>query len=379
MNWSFSLGRVSNIDIRVHFTFFFILLLGAMQWGGSLGNGQAALFGVLVTLLLFVCVLLHELGHSLVAQRLGIPVKQILLMPLGGVALLGRNPEKPKHELLIAVAGPLVNVAIIAALLVLTPLLGIDMPSLAGGRPAPGLDTLVWWMLLANVSLVLFNLIPAFPLDGGRMFRALLAMRLGNLRATRIAARLGQVLAFGLGLLGLVTGNFLLVLIAVFIFFGAGAETVEAQARGILGSVKARDAANRYAVTLTVGDRLSTVAPLMMATQQADFAVMLSGQPIGVLRGADVQHALTTGTGDAYVTGIMQREFLRVDAEQNLYDVRNIMAERGASVAAVYEGDAYVGLLTMGGIQEVLRLWLTSKRGKTGTPSTPSGTVVGRA
>ena len=119
------------------------------------------------------------------------------------VALLGRNPDKPRHELVIAAAGPLVNVAIIAVLLVLMPLLGIDLPSLVGGQPAPGLDTLVWWMLLANISLVLFNLIPAFPLDGGRMFRALLAMRMGNARATQIASRLGQLLAVGLGFVGL--------------------------------------------------------------------------------------------------------------------------------------------------------------------------------
>lgn len=378
MNWSFSLGRVSNIDIRVHFTFFFILLFGALQWGGSLGNGQAALFGVLVTTLLFVCVLLHELGHSLVAQRLDIPVKQILLMPLGGVALLGRNPDKPKHELVIAAAGPLVNVAIIAALLVLMPLLGIDMPSLASGRPAPGLDTLVWWMLLANVSLVLFNLIPAFPLDGGRMFRALLAMRIGHARATQIASRVGQLLAVGLGFVGLFTTNFLLILVAAFVFFGASAETAEAKAREILSRVKARDAANRYAVTLSAGDRLSQVMPLMMATHQTSFAVMFNGQVMGVVSEADLRRAVTAGTGDAYIAGIMQREFLRVDAEQTLYEVRNTLAENNSPVAAVYEGETYLGLVTFSGIQEILRLWLTSKPRQAGSPSQPSGTVVGR-
>lgn len=378
MNWSFSLGRVSNIDIRVHFTFFFILLFGALQWGGSLGNGQAALFGVLVTTLLFVCVLLHELGHSLVAQRLDIPVKQILLMPLGGVALLGRNPDKPRHELLIAAAGPLVNVAIIAVLLVVAPLLGIDAPSLASGRPAPGLDTLVWWMLLANVSLVLFNLIPAFPLDGGRMFRALLAMRIGHARATQIASRVGQLLAVGLGFVGLFTTNFLLILVAAFVFFGASAETAEAKAREILSRVKARDAANRYAVTLSAGDRLSQVMPLMMATHQTSFAVMFNGQVMGVVSEADLRRAVTAGTGDAYIAGIMQREFLRVDAEQTLYEVRNTLVEKNSPVAAVYEGDTYLGLVTFSGIQEILRLWLTSKPGQAGSPSQPSGTVVGR-
>jgi len=379
MNWSFSLGRVSNIDIRVHFTFFFILLFGAMQWGGSLGNGQAALFGVLVTLLLFACVLLHELGHSLVAQRLGIPVKQILLMPLGGVALLGRNPDKPRHELVIAAAGPLVNVAIIAVLLVLMPLLGIDLPSLVGGQPAPGLDTLVWWMLLANISLVLFNLIPAFPLDGGRMFRALLAMRIGHARATQIASRVGQLLAVGLGFVGLFTTNFLLILVAAFVFFGASAEAGEARAREILGRVKARDAANRHAASLSVGDRLSQVMPLMIATRQTSFAVMFNGQVLGVVTEADLRRAVAAGTGDAYIAGIMQRDFLRVDAEQTLYEVRTMLAEKNSPVAAVYDGEAYLGLVTLGGIQEILRLWLTSQPGQTGSPSQPSGTVVGRA
>src|SRR5581483_5051654 len=175
MNWSFRIARVAGIDIKIHATFVLILLLGGWQWGSRFGPA-GVLFGVLLMLLLLVCVTLHELGHSVVAQRFGVPVRAIVLLPLGGVALLSRNPAKPLHELLIAAAGPLVNVAIAIVLLAATGttnVLGVlDGQGLIEGQlPGPSLQLLLAWLLAANASLVIFNLIPAFPLDGGRMLR----------------------------------------------------------------------------------------------------------------------------------------------------------------------------------------------------------------
>ena len=220
MTWSFRIAQIAGINIRVHVTFFLILALGAIQWGGQGGGLDGALFGVVLMLLLFTCVTLHELGHSIVANRLGVPVREIVLLPLGGVAVMNKQPEKPIHEFLISIAGPLVNVVI--ALLLAIPVGAQVRMSLLDGRGLlpetvndPSLNTLLFWLFSANISLVVFNLIPAFPLDGGRILRSLLALAIGYPRATRIAMAIGQTIAIGLGGFGVLSGNLGLALIAV--------------------------------------------------------------------------------------------------------------------------------------------------------------------
>ncbi|MFN8499581.1 MAG: site-2 protease family protein [Anaerolineae bacterium] len=270
-NWSYSIGRVAGINIKIHVTFVFILLFGAMQWGGLTSPG-AALFGVLLTLLLFVCVTLHELGHSFVARAFGINVNDIVLSPLGGVAFLTRLPDKPLHELLIAAAGPAVNIAIALALLVVGVVAGVgseSVTSMAATLRQPSLGTLWLWLILANVSLVLFNIIPAFPLDGGRIFRSLLALGIGNVRATHVAALVGQVMAVLLGVFGVFNGNILLVAVALFIFFAAAQENayVRSQARQAAAPAPALPA------RLDAG----------MSLDEARRLVVVSGQPIGAV------------------------------------------------------------------------------------------------
>ena len=201
MGWSFRIARVAGIDIKVHITFFLILILAAVQWGGISGGADGALFGVVLMVLLFVCVTLHELGHGLAARYFGVPVREITLLPLGGVAVMTKNPDKPLHELIIAAAGPLVNV-VIAGLLFIPVGAQVRMNLLDGRGLLPDLtaitaSTLLVWLFAANVSMIVFNLIPAFPLDGGRILRALLAMALGFARATRIASVIGQIIAVG--------------------------------------------------------------------------------------------------------------------------------------------------------------------------------------
>ena len=183
MSWAFRVAHVRGIDIKVHITFFLILILGGLQWADSVPDSplEGMLFGVVLMLLLFVCVTLHELGHSIVAQGYGIPVKEIILLPLGGVALISKQPERPLHELVIAAAGPLVNAIIAALLFGVIASTGTTLASLSDlGRllNAPSLQTLLLWLLAANVSLFVFNLIPAFPLDGGRILVSLLPNRL---------------------------------------------------------------------------------------------------------------------------------------------------------------------------------------------------------
>jgi Zn-dependent protease len=243
MSWSIKLTEIAGIPIKMHLTFLLIVLLGAWQWAGRSGDPVGgALFGALLMLALFLCVLLHELGHSLTARYFGIQTHEILLLPLGGVAQLSKNPDQPRQELWIALAGPLVNVLIALLLIVigLTPQVKLfdyvlDGRGLSAALGAElSLNTLLLWLLSANVSLVLFNLIPAFPLDGGRILRALLAMGLGHRRATRIASGIGQFAAVGFFLFGLLNGNLILALVAIVIFVGATQETAAAESKVVL-------------------------------------------------------------------------------------------------------------------------------------------------
>src|SRR3712207_5323661 len=225
MGGAFKLGRFSGIDVKVHWTFFLLLAFFAFLGYQASGSLLGALTSTVTIVALFICVLLHEFGHSLVAQRLGIEIHSITLLPLGGVSNLESLPEKPADEVKITLAGPLVNV-------VLAPIFfGVGL--LLGAVPRMPADLFMgigsvgqffFYLGYLNVVLAVFNLIPAFPLDGGRILRALLTTRLGALRATEISSVVGQLFAAAFFIIGLLGGNFLLALVAVFIFFGASGE-----------------------------------------------------------------------------------------------------------------------------------------------------------
>jgi Zn-dependent protease len=221
--WSWHLGRILGIPTRIHASFALVLLwIGVSTWT-SAQSGLAVMLGLAFALAIFACVLLHEFGHALVARRFGIGTRRITLLPIGGVAELERSPEDPRAELWIALAGPAVNFAIAAVL----SLVGFT----TGAFASAGLAKLVFTALVwANLLLGLFNLIPAFPMDGGRVFRAWAQRRHGRLRATRMAAKLGRGLAVGFGIWALVAGNLVLGLIAVFVWFAAGRELAMVEA-----------------------------------------------------------------------------------------------------------------------------------------------------
>ncbi len=361
MRWSYRVARVSGIDIRLHITFLLIVLLFGAQWGSEHGT-PGTIFGVVLVLALFFCVLLHELGHSLVAQRFGIEVREILLLPLGGVALLSRNPSRPLHELLIALAGPLVNVVLAVAIGTILYWTG-NVTLLGTNAMLQGLDlaltwqTLLLWLLEANILLVGFNMIPAFPLDGGRVLRAVLAMGIGNRRATRIASVIGQGLALLMGMYALVTLDFFLLLIALFIFLGAGQEQTIEQASTILSTRCVGDAYNKHVLTLTIGDRVSKVVDYILTSYQPDFAVVQGSRLLGVVTRDDVLRLMSRAPADMhvldlYVTSIMQREIVRVDASQSLDVVQQTMSGKNVRTVAVFEGDTYLGLLNRDDIAE---------------------------
>ena len=371
MNLSFTLTRIAGIPIRLHITFFLIILLGGWQWAQRAAEPlSGAIFGAALMIALFLCVALHELGHSLTARAFGIETREILLMPLGGVAQLNKNPERPQHELLIALAGPLVNVVIAVLLVIvgLTPQLDLFSYLLNGqGLSAllssePTIRNFLLWLLSANVSLVLFNLIPAFPLDGGRIFRSLLAMVLEARTATRIATVVGQLIAIGLGIVSLANGNFLLALIAVFIFVGASQESAVAESKVVLTTHRLGDAYNRHVITLQNGNRLSHVVDYLLTSYQPDFAVLFGKKLLGVVTRDDAMKALAAYDYDPFVSEIMRREVLKLDADLNLDEAREQLAENGARVAAVYDQDDFLGLINLEDIQEAFTVLMFNER-----------------
>jgi Zn-dependent protease len=253
VKWSWNIGRLAGIELRIHATFVLLIAwVGASCWMANQSIG-AVLAGVVFMLALFSCVVLHEMGHALAAKRFGVPTKDITLLPIGGVARLERMPEEPSQELWIALAGPAVNVAL-AALLYGWLSFKHEWEPLSRLHVATG--PFFERLLVANISLVLFNLIPAFPMDGGRILRAILAWRMPHLRATRIASQVGQGLAFVLGATGLFT-NPMLILIALFVWLGASQEAASVEMKAALSGTPVREVMLTDFETLRAGDTLA--------------------------------------------------------------------------------------------------------------------------
>ncbi len=280
MSWSFSIGRILGSDLRVHATFFLLLMwIGASAYMDD--GPMAALENVAFVVALFACVVAHEFGHALTARRYGIKTPDITLLPIGGMARLERMPEKPAQEITVALAGPAVNIVI---WLVLTLILGAKT-SITGFTDIENVEIgFLQRLAVVNLFLALFNLLPAFPMDGGRVFRAFLALSMDRARATRIAAMAGQALAFLFGWLGLTSGNPVLVLIAVFIFMAATAENSDVALHEVARTLKARDAMITSFETLSPDDSLQAATAALIRTTQHEFPVKdHGGQLVGFL------------------------------------------------------------------------------------------------
>ena len=353
MNHSFSLARVAGIPIRVHITFALILLFGMAQWGIPYGVG-GAFFGLALMLLLFLCVTLHELGHALAARAVGIGTREIILLPIGGIAFLERNPREPRHELFIALAGPAVNGVLAIGLGVVAWAFGIGVGTgltLPEGTPSPAL--LITWLFAANLSLAAFNLIPAFPLDGGRVLRALLSMRWGEGSATRTAVSIGRSIAIGMGFVGLLTFNLALMLIALFLYLSCGQGQRTTEARVVLNTRRVGDVYNKHALTVAPFDRVSTVIHYLLTSYQPDFAVMQGQRVVGLVTRNDVLKVLAKGKDDPYIAEVMQTRVLFVPDTMTLDEVQSEMEARQQSVVAVHEDNGtYLGLVSMEDLAE---------------------------
>ena len=314
--WSLRLGSLLGVPVFVHWTF--LLLIGWLM-AGPLLSGQADAVAVSLrtgafVIAVFGCVLLHEMGHALAARRYGVRTRDIVLLPIGGVARLERMPEKPSQELVVALAGPLVNV-VIAALLIPAVLL-IDGPR-AFTAPADGSIFKAGFLAslaIVNIMLVAFNAIPAFPMDGGRVLRAVLAMFVDRGSATRAAAMVGRVAAVLFAIYGLYSGQFMLLLIALFVFTAAGAEARAEEFKSVLRGVPLSRAMMTRFVTLRASRTLGDASRELLAGSQQDFPVLSddaeadddAGALVGVLTRTDLARGLAAGWHEESVSSLMQ-------------------------------------------------------------------------
>jgi Zn-dependent protease/predicted transcriptional regulator len=352
MKWSLRLGKLLGIDVYLHFTFLLLLtFLGFYYWRATEDIG-AALQSVGFIVALFACVVLHELGHALMARRYGINTRDITLFPIGGIARLEKMPEKPMQELWVALAGPTVNVVIAAILLLGLTVTGgikeVEEISATGGS---------FWLrlVLLNLVLVVFNLLPAFPMDGGRVLRALLALRLGRRRATAIAANIGQGMAILFVILGFFYNPFL-ILIGIFVYLGAQAEAAQVEMQSALAGLYVRDAMMTNYRTLEVQDTLDKAVTELLAGSQQDFPVMNNEKPVGMLRRNDLVKALSEGRHDVAVAKSMCSDCDTVDEAVSLEKAVESMRARQCATMPVMSGGRMVGLLTLENVTEMIMI-----------------------
>ena len=358
MAWSFPIARIFGTQLRIHVTFF-LLIAGFGVWGFRAAGLEGALFAALFVIALFGCVVLHEFGHALAGRLFGIRTPDITLLPIGGLARLERMPRNPWHEFVIAIAGPAVNVAIasaIAVLLALKPEFGV-MP---GEFPPATVPEFIIYLFSANISLVIFNMIPAFPMDGGRVLRSLLATMLPHARATAFAAGLGQLLAIAGGFFAISSQEprFIpLALIAIFIFFAAGRESSAAKLRAATEDVPVSAAVLRHFTTLKPGNTLGQATELLIGTTQSNFPVLDDrGVFVGVLTHGSIINGLRKHGREVPISLVMGPSPRPVLSTVCLDQALELMSASGAPFVAVVDvpNGPITGILTPQSTGEML-------------------------
>ncbi|MBX7246633.1 MAG: site-2 protease family protein [Candidatus Sumerlaeaceae bacterium] len=353
VKWSVKLCEVAGIGIFVHITFLILLGFLGVSYYLEAQSLRAALMGVLYILSLFGSVLLHELGHALAAKRYKIHTRDITLLPIGGVARLERMPDKPIQELVVAIAGPMVNVVIATIIFVYLKATGqfreITEQILMSG-------TFLERLMITNVMLVIFNMLPAFPMDGGRVLRALLALKLEYSKATRIAAWIGQFMALLFGLFGMMTSNFILVFIAVFVWFGAGQEAGAAQMKSALGGTPVSQAMLTEFRAMYPDSTLGDACSHIIAGAQQDFPIIEGNHVVGILTRNDLIVGLAQKGQDAPISEAMRTDFITVEATELLDTVLAKLNESSLHTIPVLHHGDLVGLLTTENIGEYVMI-----------------------
>src|SRR5215210_1946491 len=351
MLWSLPIATIAGTVVRVHVTFLlFLVWIGGSYW--HMGGRGAAVEGVLFIVLLFACVLAHEFGHIFAARRYGIRTPDVTLWPIGGVASLERIPDNPREELVVALAGPAVNVVIALALIALMGATPDSAAMTAMENPRAGL---IPRLAAANIFLVVFNLIPAFPMDGGRVLRALIAMRAGRARATHIAARIGQGAAFVFALLGLFT-NPMLIVIGLFIYMAATAEAQHVAFNDGNHDLPVSAAMVSAVESLSPAATLDDAVDLMLRTSQKEFPVLDgSGRPRGLLTRDGLIVALRQGGAATPVLDVMTRD-LPFSGNREPFDaaLAKLNMTKAPALFILDEGGRMVGLLTPENVGEMM-------------------------
>ena len=377
MRWSFKIARLAGIDVYMHLTF--LLLLGwiGYEYYRPRQSVEDAVWGIVFILTIFATVVLHELGHALAARRYGIETRDITLLPIGGVARLERMPRDPWQELVVAIAGPMVNVVIAAGLLV-----GILASGgfTLGAQPITPENSMFAGsfaerLLIVNVFLVVFNLIPAFPMDGGRVLRAFLAMNMDYAQATQVAAVVGQGIAFLFAMAGLFGPNPILLFIALFVWMGAAGEASMAQLQSAIEGIPVRRAMIEDFVTVRADAALREVANHVLRGFQPDYPVVDdAGRVVGVLPQASLLAGLSTEGPDAPVSKYMRTDFKTAVPGEMLDRALARLQEGECPVLPVLDGDRLVGLLTTENVGELvmIRQAIKARRERVPAPIGPA-------
>ena len=351
MKWSWRIGRAAGIDVYIHATFLILLGYVAIQYYRLRHHFGDAVNALVLLSAGFLIVLLHELGHALAARRYGIETRDITLLPIGGVARLERMPEKPLQELVVALAGPAVNVVLAIVFYALLhwsrALAELTSVRLVGG---PFTATLFWW----NVIMAGFNLVPAFPMDGGRVLRALLALRLDYVRATQIAATLGQGLALLLGCFGLFQNHPMWIFIALFVWMGASSEASMVQMTSSLGGIPIQRVMITDFRTLAPTEALAVAVQHVLAGFQNDFPVVEDGRVTGMLTRSDLFAALAQRGQDTPVGAVMQRVFETADPSEMAEAVFARLQACDCHSMPVVQAQQVVGIVTAENVGEFL-------------------------
>lgn len=360
-SWSIPAGRLFGIDIRIHLTFFFLLLFVWMTESVSRGTLSAARALGLVGII-FGSVVLHELGHALVARRNGVPVRSIVLLPIGGITVMDDSPLGPKQpdpgrDIRIALAGPWVNgmIATTAAMLILllAPNTRLSLPPLVHSGNL--LRSLVW----ANVFLAFFNLLPAYPLDGGRVLRAILSRRMGYMRATRRAVTVGQAFAMLFIFLGI--WNTWLMLTGFFLFVAAQLEERALEFHAVLENIRMEDVMLTEFSTLSPADTLEHALSKAVHTLQDDFPVVRGNDMVGVISRQNILDALRI-EGNAYVQTVMNRAFDVATRQESLASAFRKITARGLNIIPVVDGEHLVGIVTLQNLMHSMGMLAESRK-----------------
>jgi Zn-dependent protease/CBS domain-containing protein len=353
MRWSLSLGRIAGIRVYIHFTFFILLaFLGLNDWFDT-GRWEAAVGGLLLFACLAVIIVLHEFGHALAAKYYGIRTRDITLLPIGGVARLERMPDKPLQELVVALAGPAVNVVLAVGFFI-----GLTGSGLFAGPQLPSLGTsFVAQLFWINVVLVVFNMIPAFPMDGGRVLRAVLALGMDYVKATRIAAYIGQGIAVLFAVAGLthfLGASSMLIFIALFVWMGAQGEAEMVRARSVLSGMTVARLMTTQLYVLRPGDPIARAAEIVSAGFQSDFPVLEEGRFAGMLTKKDLLEALATQRPETPVSEAMRTYIQTLHPDDTIEAALSLFQTCDCQALPVTDGNALAGMLTIDRVGDYL-------------------------